>query len=75
MKVSVSLPRDDIEFLDEETRAGRYPSRSAAMKAAVTVLRQASITDSYAQAWDEWEQSGEDLLWESVVADGLASDS
>lgn len=75
MKVSVSLPRDDIEFLDEETRAGRYPSRSAAMKAAVTVLRQASITDFYAQAWDEWEQSGEDLLWESVVADGLASDS
>lgn len=75
MKVSVSLPRDDIEFLDEETRAGRYPSRSAAMKAAVTVLRQAAITDSYAEAWDEWEQSGEDLLWESVVADGLASDS
>ena len=75
MKVSVSLPQDDIEFLDKETRAGRYPSRSAAVKAAVTVLRQAAITDSYAEAWDEWEQSGDDVLWESVVADGLASDS
>ncbi len=75
MKVSVSLPQDDIEFLDEETRAGRYPSRSAAMKAAVTVLRQAAITDSYAEAWDEWEQSGDDVLWESTASDGLASDS
>jgi Arc/MetJ-type ribon-helix-helix transcriptional regulator len=75
MKVSVSLPRDDIEFLDEETRAGRYPSRSAAMKAAVTVLRQAAITDSYAEAWDEWEQSVDDVLWESVASDGLARDS
>jgi len=75
MKLSVSLPADDVEFLDEETRAGRYASRSAAVKAAVTVLRQAAITDSYAEAWDEWEQSGDDVLWESVAADGLASGS
>jgi Arc/MetJ-type ribon-helix-helix transcriptional regulator len=75
MKVSVSLPQDDIAFLDEETRAGRYPSRSAAVKAAVTVLRQAAITDSYAEAWEEWEQSGDDLLWDSVAGDGFASGS
>ena len=75
MKLSVSLPADDVEFLDEETRAGRYESRSAAVKAAVTVLRKAAITDSYAEAWEEWEQSGDDVLWESVAPDGLASDS
>ncbi len=75
MKLSVSLPVEDVEFLDEETRAGRYPSRSAAMKAAVTVLRQAAITDSYAEAWQEWEQSGDDVLWESVASDGLMSES
>lgn len=75
MKVSVSLPQDDIAFLDEETRAGRYPSRSAAVKAAVTVLRQAAITDSYAEAWEEWEQSGDDRLWDSVAGDGFASGS
>ena len=71
MKLSVSLPADDVEFLDEETRAGRYESRSAALKAAVMVLRQSAFTDSYAAAWDEWEQAGDDVLWENVVADGL----
>ncbi|GAA3749519.1 hypothetical protein GCM10022239_26090 [Leifsonia bigeumensis] len=75
MKLSVSLPADDVEFLDEETRAGRYDSRSAALKAAVTVLRQAAITDSYAEAWDEWEQSGDDALWDSVASDGLTNAS
>lgn len=75
MKLSVSLPAEDVKFLDEETRAGRYDSRSAALKAAVTVLRQAAITDSYAEAWDEWEQSGDDVLWDSVASDGLANAS
>ncbi|HEU4849684.1 MAG TPA: type II toxin-antitoxin system ParD family antitoxin [Terrimesophilobacter sp.] len=75
MKLSVSLPADDVEFLDEETRAGRYGSRSAALKAAVTVLRQAAITDSYAEAWEEWEQSGDDALWDSVASDGLTGAS
>jgi Arc/MetJ-type ribon-helix-helix transcriptional regulator len=73
MKLSVSLPDDTVEFLDEQTRSGVYPSRSAALNAAVTVLRQASMTDSYAAAWGEWEDSGEDAVWESVLADGLVA--
>lgn len=73
MKVSVSLPDDAVEFLDEQTRSGRFASRSAALKAAVTVLRQSSMTDSYAAAWDEWEQSGDDALWANVAADGLGA--
>jgi Arc/MetJ-type ribon-helix-helix transcriptional regulator len=72
MKLSVSLPDDAVEFLDEQTRSGRYVSRSAALKAAVTVLRQSGMTDSYAAAWDEWEQSGDDAMWENLAADGLA---
>ncbi|HMM83357.1 MAG TPA: ribbon-helix-helix domain-containing protein [Terrimesophilobacter sp.] len=75
MKVSVSLPPEVVEFLDEQTRSGVYPSRSAALSAAVTVLREASMTDSYATAWEEWEQSGEDALWESVAGDGVARSS
>ncbi|HRN30258.1 MAG TPA: antitoxin [Terrimesophilobacter sp.] len=71
MKLSVSLAEEDVEFLDEQTRAGFFPSRSAALQAAVTVLRQSTMRDSYAEAWDEWEASGEDALWESLVAEGL----
>lgn len=71
MKLSVSLPDDIVEFIDEQTNSGVYESRSAVLRAAVTVLRQHSITDSYAAAWNEWEQSGEDALWEAVAADGL----
>lgn len=72
MKLSVSLPADIVEFIDEQTSSGHYESRSAVLRAAVTVLRQHAITDSYAAAWSEWEQSGEDVLWESIAADGLS---
>ncbi len=75
MKVSVNLPPEVVEFLDEQTRSGVYPSRSAALSAAVTVLREASMTDSYAAAWDEWERSGEGALGESVAGDGVARSS
>lgn len=72
MKLSVSLPDDIVEFIDEQTTSGAFESRSAVLRAAVAALRQHAITDFYAAAWDEWEQSGEDKLWESVAADGLS---
>ncbi|MBF0673209.1 MAG: ribbon-helix-helix protein, CopG family [Salinibacterium sp.] len=71
MKLSVSLPEDVVEFIDEQTRSGAFESRSAVLRAAVTALRQTSMSDSYSEAWQEWEASGEDELWSSVLADGL----
>lgn len=73
MKLSVSLPADAVEFLDEQTRSGHYVSCLAALRGAVTVLRQSGMADSYAAAWDEWEQSGDDALWRNLAADGLAA--
>lgn len=73
MKLSISLPDDIVGFIDEQTESGAFESRSAVLKAAVTALRQRTITDSYAAAWDEWEQSGEDELWDGVAADGLSA--
>ncbi|WP_349904372.1 ribbon-helix-helix domain-containing protein [Parafrigoribacterium humi] len=72
MKLSVSLPQDTVAFVDEQVKSGAYASRSSALRAAVSLLRQSTMTDSYAAAWDEWEQSGEDALWDAVAADGLA---
>jgi Arc/MetJ-type ribon-helix-helix transcriptional regulator len=69
MKVSVSLPDSDVEFLDTYARDQGYGSRSAVLHEAVRLLRAAELGDAYADAWREWSDSGEADLWESVTGD------
>ena len=71
MKVSISLPDEDLLFVDAEAEAGRFSSRSAAIHAAIRLLRDQPYQDSYSIAWDEWEADGEDVVWERAIADGL----
>jgi Arc/MetJ-type ribon-helix-helix transcriptional regulator len=71
MKVSVSLPDDDLEFLDSYARAAGIPSRSAVMHKAVDLLRASQLGDSYEQAWAEWAAEDDDA-WDAVTGDGLA---
>ena len=71
MKVSVSLPEEDIEFLDEYGRAVGAPSRSAVLHRAVRLLRATALGPAYSQAWEEWESDGQSEVWETVVGDGL----
>jgi hypothetical protein len=73
MKVSVSLPEDDVEFLDSYAQAQGIESRSAALHKAVGLLRDAQLAGAYEDAWDSWTASGEDEAWESVLADGLGT--
>jgi Arc/MetJ-type ribon-helix-helix transcriptional regulator len=73
VKLSVSLPEDDIEFLDAYAEDEGYASRSAALHHAVAVLRSGQLAGAYEDAWREWEASGEAEAWEAVTADGLAS--
>jgi len=71
MKVSVSLPADDVEFLDAYASAQGISSRSAALHKAVRLLRASELGPAYAEAWDQWAE--DDVpLWESTVGDGLA---
>ncbi|MBK1787014.1 ribbon-helix-helix domain-containing protein [Prauserella cavernicola] len=72
MKMSVSLPSEDVEFLDDYAREHAIGSRSAALHRAVDLLRAAQLGDAYADAWDEWEQTGEASVWEPATADGLS---
>lgn len=76
MKVSVSLPSDDITFLDAYARDEGLPSRSAALHEAVRELRRmaraAALSTDYADAWEEWASSGEAAAWDATVGDGLA---
>jgi Arc/MetJ-type ribon-helix-helix transcriptional regulator len=71
MKLSVSLPEEDVEFLDAYARQRGLDSRSSALHRAVRLLRASELAASYQSAWEEWEQSGDAEIWESSAADGL----
>lgn len=71
MKVSVSLPEEDIDFLDEYARNTGAGSRSAVLQRAVRLLRASELGPAYADAWQEWESTGNSEVWESVSGDGF----
>ena len=47
MKVSVSLPDDDVEFLDAYAETNGIASRSAVLHKAVRLLRASELGDAY----------------------------
>jgi predicted transcriptional regulator len=70
MKLSISLPEQDVEFLDEYARR-HDRSRSGAVHEAIETLRTGVLADAYEQAWEEWDAAGEGELWERASGDGL----
>jgi Arc/MetJ-type ribon-helix-helix transcriptional regulator len=71
MKLSVSLPDSDVEYLDVYAQQQGYASRSAVLQRAVRLLRASELGDAYETAWAEWQQSGSSENWNSVVGDGI----
>jgi antitoxin MazE9 len=69
MKVSVSLPPEDLDFLDEYVERRGTPSRSAVLHRAIDLLRKSELEIEYAAAW--CEGSGDDA-WDNTASDGLA---
>jgi hypothetical protein len=72
VKLSVSLPEDDVAFLDEYAARVNAPSRSAALHHAIALLRQNDLQDEYAEAWDEWASGADAPLWSATAGDGMA---
>jgi Arc/MetJ-type ribon-helix-helix transcriptional regulator len=72
MKLSVSLPEDDVTFVDEYSEKTGMASRSSVIHKAIMLLRETSLQDAYAAAFEEWESGGEARLWEEIVGDGVA---
>ena len=68
MKVSVSIPDEDVEFLDNYTRNHRIGSRSAALHRAIRLLRASELTDAYAAAFTEWADDDNDA-WDAATVD------
>jgi Arc/MetJ-type ribon-helix-helix transcriptional regulator len=73
MKVSVSLPREDVEFLDEYAQEQGFNSRSAVLHKAVRLLRSSGLSGAYEEAWQEWDDAGEEAAWATATADGTSS--
>lgn len=71
MKVSVSLPGEDVEFLDAYTREQGLDSRSAALQRAVRLLRIGELGTAYESAWQERAAAEAPDPWDSTVGDGL----
>jgi Arc/MetJ-type ribon-helix-helix transcriptional regulator len=71
MKLSVSLPEEDVEFLDAYAEAQGIASRSAAMHKAVRLLRASELGPAYEDAWIEWADGDDRDLWENATSDGL----
>lgn len=70
MKISVSLSRQHLEFLDSYTRV-HQASRSAAVRRAVELLRVSELSPDYEAAFDEWADHGHHEAWDATVADGV----
>ncbi|HYE76813.1 MAG TPA: ribbon-helix-helix domain-containing protein, partial [bacterium] len=68
MKLSISLPAEDVEFLDAYASEQGYGSRSAVLRKAVRVLRASELGPAYEDAFADWEATGEAEVWGSTVA-------
>lgn len=70
MKVSMSLPVEDVNFLDAYAAEKGLASRSAALHKAVRLLRATGLGTAYESAWAEWSNDDQEL-WEPTTSDGL----
>lgn len=71
MKLSVSLPEEDVAVLDAYARTSGLRSRSAVVQRAIRMLRLPDLEQDYAAAWEEWESSGEQAAWDGTALDGM----
>lgn len=72
MKVGVSIPDEDVAFIDDYAARTGAKSRSAVLHQAVALLRSVDLEDAYEEAWREWDSKEDTELWEATSADGIA---
>jgi hypothetical protein len=70
VKLSVSVPTEDIAFLDAYAAEHALGSRSAALHHAIRALRVSALPGSYAEAWSGWDADGDAAAWETTAGDG-----
>lgn len=73
MKLSISVPDEDVDVLDEYASAHRLPGRSQAVQRAITHLRASQLEEAYVEAIKEWEASEDADAWDATSGDGLSA--
>jgi Arc/MetJ-type ribon-helix-helix transcriptional regulator len=71
VKVSVSLPEADVDFVDAYAKESAA-SRSAVIHDAIALLRESRLEDDYTAAWAEWDESEDAQLWDRTTGDGVS---
>ena len=69
MKLSISLPAEEVGFLDAYALSHGTKSRSGAIRAALRLLRTSQLADDYASAWADWNEDAEP--WDRTANDGI----
>ena len=67
----MSLPDEDVKFLDDYAKQLGINSRSAVVHRAVRLLQASELGPAYEAAWEEWA-AGDADAWDAAVADGLS---
>ncbi|MFK0045832.1 ribbon-helix-helix domain-containing protein [Streptomyces sp. NPDC090741] len=75
MKISVSLPQEDVTFVDQYAAETEAESRSAVIQAAIQLLRESALEKEYLAAWDEWYESEDAALWDRTAGDGIVDEA
>lgn len=70
--MSVSLPGEDVQLLDEYAKEQGLESRSAAVQQAVRLLRTAELPPACEGAWNSWATDGDGEAWQATDRDGLS---
>ena len=65
----MSLPDEDVTFLDAYVKEKGLASRSAALHKAVRLLKASGLGSAYEAAWREWQIENESL-WDAPSNDG-----
>lgn len=66
----MSLPEEDLAFVDEYAANTGTPSRSAVLRKAIRLLRSVELGSAYELAWDEWRNAEDSEVWEHAVGEG-----
>jgi Arc/MetJ-type ribon-helix-helix transcriptional regulator len=70
--MSVSLPAEDVAYIDEYAQRVGAQSRSSVLHEAVALLRMSELETAYTAAFQEWNDADDRELWDNAVSDGLA---
>ena len=67
MKLSISIPDEEFDFLNKCVDDGDYESRSAVIARALRLLRSADLGKMYDEAFAEWQESADFADWDSLT--------